>query len=810
MSADVPPPAGTGLSQYSSAVPPKVLAVGDGAEVAGDDGPRHLDPLDRLGTWVLMACLELAGERVAVFEQHPDEDELARQGSAGGKWRLVYAGSAGVRLEFTKSLVPTRADEGSCYGGNGKEDVINGGHDILRRQLLVGNDDPGPEQVERLFPPIRRAHADGYEYPHTFVGSPDSYDVVPVYYNPTQAKPRLQPLAVSLEMQPAIEREDLYEGLFGDWLPAPCLGYPAGNGTRWESLVFAMPEPPSAHMQPVWYRYLRTTAGEVDEVHYFDSELPYPLADEPAPEAFYRALAELHRYWSAQFAGGMQFELPEQWVSHFCRHSMVLERATRTGYHPHYGVVDRAYGGPEHDGFQDILTSAVTCYLEWGHFELAKRYLDQYLATFVRPNGALRYRGPELGQYGRMLAVIARAYELTGDEAILLSHHDKIVALSQVLLVRRRQSLLRPPDDPAYGMIAGRHEADISFDTPGLLAHDYEQPYFCNSTEAWRGLRDLGAAWQAIGRRRGDPKLVGQGEQLAGEADRLAGDVKRAVDRSWVDRQGTSVLPLFPGARALHVDAPYRSCPESFDENRVWSEMLYSGLLDRASALAILEAAAANGGSTLGIFGNRRLVVSFTAYGQAYGMLQHDLVREFLLLYYALAFHVHTRGTWTAFECTDMDRDRAEHLPYCAPAQLIVPTLTKWMLVFDDPLEPETWLAKAVPRHWLADGLNVRVNGAPTRWGPVSYEFSSAVSSGTVRATVDLPERRQGLVKLRLRVPGRRVLTGVEIDGRPSDAFDPVHEFIAIGPHLSGRVEAIAHYELKLSSALRTSPGRPH
>lgn len=74
------------------------------------------------------------------------------------------------------------------------------------------------------------------------------------------------------------------------------------------------------------------------------------------------------------------------------------------------------------------------------------------------------------------------------------------------------------------------------------------------------------------------------------------------------------------------------------------------------------------------------------------------LVREFLLLYYAHAFHLHTRGTWTAFECADMDRDRAEHLPYCAPAQLTIPILTKWMLVFEDPATSQAWLAKAVPR----------------------------------------------------------------------------------------------------------------
>ena len=784
------------------APPPTVLAVDEEAEVAGPTGPVHLKLHEQFNGWTLMACLELRGERTAVLEQHATGAAQRRrgqvfEGTENAPYqcpRIAYVAPGRVHLELAKSLVPTRIDETLCYNGNPKETVLGVTSDILRAQVLQGFEDAEPEQVARLFPPVRRARSGPFEHLHTFVGSPGCYDVVPVHYNPTHSQPRVNPLAVSPEIAGPIENEDIFEGLVGGWLPAVCIGYPLEEGARWESLTFGVPDAPSIHLQPVWYRYVKVENGVLREVHYFDSEIPYPWPEEPPAEAFYRALAELHRYWHDRLKAGMQVEVPEKWVVDFCLHSMALEMITRFGDHPRYGVADRAYGGPEHDGFQDILTSAVTCYSEWGHLEVAERYLDEYFTDFVRPDGSLRYRGPEIGQYGRMLTVIARLYDLSRDGSLLVRHRQKIGAIAEVLLSRREQALLKPGDDPGFGLIAGRHEADISFCTPTLSTHDYEQPYFSNSTEAWRGLRDLGRAWRRLGLEHGDVGLVAQGERLTMEAEALDRDLKCAIGRSWVDRNGTRTLPLFAGSRKLHLDAPYRSCPEAFDENRVWSEMLYSGTLDRDTVEAILGAAATHGDSTLGIFGNRKLVVAFTACGEAHGMIQHDLIREFLLLYYAHAFHLHTRGTWTAFECVDMDRDRAEHLPYCAPAQLTIPILTKWMLVFEDPVTFHVWLAKAVPRRWLKSGARVRVAASPTRWGPVSYEIRSGPEPRRLEATVDLPDGRDAPVNLRLRVPGRRPIQSVQLDGRRWEHFNRSTEFIVLPEDISGQVSVTVRY----------------
>ena len=766
------------MASPSSGLPPLVRDIGELVEVVEVEGLTHrLRPCERTGRWTLMATLEIEGEPVAVFEDF---------GADGG--RILYVSTAGIRLELERTLVSTRVDEQTCYGGLGKEAVLRGERDLLFEQLLAEPGDPDPAVIAGLIPPIRRARQGSVELPHTFVGSPDCLDVVPLHYDPTGARPRLNALVVAPEIARAIKEERLVEGLVGGFLPSVLTRYPVitddprSGHMAWESLVFAVPETPTPYLQPVWYRFVKLDADQVVEAHYYDSYLPYPTPVEPPAEAFYRALFELHEFWQARLAGGMSLEVPEAWISDFCRHSMALEMITRVGDHPRYGVVERAYGGPEHDGFQDVLTSAATCYEEWGLLDIARGYLVDYLEHFVRVDGSIDYRGPSISQYGRMLTVLARFCVLRGEPALVVKYREKVEALVRVLTARREQAKTLPLEDGAYGMLAGRHEADMSFDTPSLASMDYERPYFANSTEAWRGLRDIGQVFEQAGRLLGEETLVTQGRALAEEAAFLAGDIERAIDRSWVDRDGIRTLPLIAGSEKLHFDAPYRSCPESFDENRVFSEMLYSGILDSDTVGAIVHSSTARGDSRFGILGNRTQVVAFTATGSAFGLLQHDRVREFLVLYYAHAFHLHTRGTLTAFECVDLDRDRGAHLAYCAPAQLTVPILTKWMLVFEDPLGSDLWLAKATPRRWLEHGCKIAVTDAPTSRGLVSFEIRSSLDNRIVEATVALPEGAKAETRLRLRVPGRRPIRAVELDNKPWSRFDPRLEVVLLPP----------------------------
>ena len=47
----------------------------------------------------------------------------------------------------------------------------------------------------------------------------------------------------------------------------------------------------------------------------------------------------------------------------------------------------------------------------------------------------------------------------------------------------------------------------------------------------------------------------------------------------------------------------------------------------------------------------------YTAYGMAYGLLQHDMIERFLLHYFGMSAHTYTRATWTTPEAAHPDRD---------------------------------------------------------------------------------------------------------------------------------------------------------
>jgi hypothetical protein len=151
---------------------------------------------------------------------------------------------------------------------------------------------------------------------------------------------------------------------------------------------------------------------------------------------------------------------------------------TRNGAFPKYGAVDRFYGGPEHDGFQDTFNTDVRAMTDWGLFGRAAAYIDNYLSCFVRDDGSIVYRGPETGQYGRMLANLAHYARCAGDDALLIRHRGRIDAITRLLLDLRTQARRLPADDPAHGLIRGWCEADSCLETdPGR----YVLPYYSNS-----------------------------------------------------------------------------------------------------------------------------------------------------------------------------------------------------------------------------------------------------------------------------------------------------------------------------------------
>ncbi|MBA7645661.1 hypothetical protein ES703_53419 [subsurface metagenome] len=508
--------------------------------------------------------------------------------------------------------------------------------------------------------------------------------------------------------------------------------------------------------------------------------MPYLPKVEADPRKFYMKLLETSEDWESVFEPAMEIDVPEERIADFCKHSIMREMITRIGDWPKYGVFEQTYCGPEYDAFQDTYNSSVSVMLEWGFLDTARRYIDNYLSYLTKDDGSIMFRGFEIAQGGRHLTMLAQYYNYTKDHALLLKHYKRIRTIIDNLLSLREEAKKLPKDDPAYGIIVGCSEIDnllLSDPTPTLL------PYFSSNVEVLRGFHDLGEVWISIGKKLLREDLVKEGEELKRESAEMKEDTYKSIEKSMLRDLVPPHLPAVAGAKEPYDKIKGVRLPIS---GRCYPEMLHSGVLTRDMVETIIRYQEKHRGSRLGIPGGGRS--AFRSYGYGYGMLQHDFVREFLLLYYAHMIHMHTRGTWTGCEGGNYDRSQPSG-PYATPTQVTIPCLTKWMLVFDDPNSSTVWLARGVPRRWLEDGKTIRVKGAPTKWGIISYEISSKMAQGRIKVELNLPEEGFGAaIHLRLRTPAKQKIQSVEVNGKTWMNFKPEEETVVLPADSKGQI----------------------
>jgi len=103
---------------------------------------------------------------------------------------------------------------------------------------------------------------------------------------------------------------------------------------------------------------------------------------------------------------------------------------------------------------------------------------------------------------------------------------------------------------------------------------------------------------------------------------------------------------------------------------------------------------------------------------------------------------------------------------FCIPAQLTIPLLVRWMLMLEDSDEDRLYFGRGLPREWVASGKEIRIEGAPTRWGRVNLSMVSPPSSNRVNATVDLA--RAGSPKeihVKVRLAKNKIVQAVNVNG---------------------------------------------
>jgi hypothetical protein len=751
---------------YALPEPQVIRYEGRGVVISVNGETALLHTGEHLGKWTLMQMIKGTPPQKGEFAVLEDVTELNGD--------LVFVDRRGIAVRLGKSAEPTSSEASAPpYLGHSVDEVMKSPTDLLGDSLLANGADPRYAQVASALPPIHKMLTYG------FVGTEQTFDKLGLDYG--GRSPNFDPAIYFGSVLKVRAKSEVLGGLLGGYLPVLRFVYPEAKDSWVEMLVFAPPRVFSENnrIQPVWYRVTHVESGVLTQVKYVDTYEPYPPRAEVDSTNFYSDLLQLHSYWDNALSSAMKIDVPDARFTNMSRFSLIQEMMTRIGDYPKYGVLDRNYGGSEHDGFPDTFTVDTSAMLEWGMIDQAGRYIRNYFNQFVRDDGSLLYRGPETGQYGRMLTVLAQYVNDGGDPRLILQLRTRIDGVTKLLLALRENAKRLPSTSPAYGMIAGWSEADACLDPDPKR---YIQPYFSNSTEAARGFRDLGLVWQKFGTDTHNAALAEWGRELQRQAAALETDIQASISKSILHVQGETILPAIAGvSEPFHVAVVKDKDDPQFRSYRAYMEMLYSGTLTEDQVKMVIDYRSKHHDILVGMptaYGyNTGEIAGFLAYGNGYALIQHDLISKALLLTYSDMAHQYTRGTWTAPETRNIQPDRGA-APYCAPAQMVVALMTKWLLVFEEPGRDVLWLAKGTPRDWLEDSKTIAVEGATTRWGKVGYSIKSQIQSGQVSARVKLPAHFAATAKLRLRVPIGYTLESVTIDGRSWSNFDKLRATI--------------------------------
>ncbi len=720
------------------------LEGSDAVRISDGQTPAIVQRGASYGRWTVTEILPESGPLVVL-------EDFARIDAP-----MLMVGKAGTVHRFEKTAEATDQDLPSLYLGHAWDDVTASATDLLGTQILDRSADPQYAEVAAAFPPIRKIWGDTYN----FLGTPGNMDKVWFAYG--GRSPNFDPAVYHRPIEDVRKAGKVLDGLLGGYLPVLRFVYPDGENYS-EMLAFApfrtVNENP--RFQPIWYRVARVEKGKLAWTKHVDSYLPYPPRTEDDALDFYSDLIETKTGWDAALAKGMQVDLPDTRMQNIARHSLIRSMMGRSSGFPKYGVVDKNYGGSEHDGFPDTFTVETEAMLEWGLMDRAADYIDNYFDKFVRDDGVILYRGPETGQFGRMLTVVAQYVNNGGNPALLQKHAKRIDAIADILLSMRAKALTLAQDDPAYGIISGWSEADAVLEPDPAR---YMQPYFSNSAEAARGFRDLGRIWMRIG-------FAERGKKLIAEAEAIVADMNLAMKRSTLTVDGETMVPTIAGAKEpFHIVLQRDRSDPQWRSYRSWMEMLHSGMLTREQADDIIDYRGRHHDVMLGMpmaYGYRTSeMAGFLSYGHGYGLIRNDRIRDALLMTYSSMAHQYTRGMWLAPETRKLAKDEWA-APYCGPAQLVAPLMLRWLLVFEDPQSETLWLGKGMPADWLADGKHVEIKAAPTRWGRVGFRLQR--KGRRIAGTISLPDGNSAQIMLRIRMQQGIALKSTSVGRIDSD-----------------------------------------
>ena len=485
--------------------------------------------------------------------------------------------------------------------------------------------------------------------------------------------------------------------------------------------------------------------------------------------SYEQARRSVTAYWDGRLAGGATFAVPEPLVVDAERNLLIQNLLMTWRY-----SLGNAYEAFE---FPESLENA-TVLGEYGFGDAERAIVEE---SFRREP----HLYPSWQAATRLLAA-ARYYQLFANRSF--------VATATPALQRNAALLERQLRGSPHGLLRPeRYTADLPD-----VAYAFQ-----TQAVAWQGLDAIAGVWAATGR-----------QDLANAtrpaAARLHAGLRAAVKSSETRLPDGS---LFIPARLLDGESPYQAISAS-RHGTYWNLVVPDALASRIlpphgpEATGVLDYMLGHGSRIAGLVRGdanslyHHRVKGASGTNEVYGLnvsrflADNDRPDQLVLSLYGALGAGMTDGTFVSGESATITPlagayYRAMYLPPNSTSNAAFLEALRLMLVHETATAALE-LAYATPGHGSHDGKRIRVNGAPTSFGPLSYSLDSGAHS--VRARLRIPSRApMRSLSLRLRRPDGQRITRVELDGRAFRHFDPAAETIDL-TGLTGSVVLTVRY----------------
>ena len=496
-------------------------------------------------------------------------------------------------------------------------------------------------------------------------------------------------------------------------------------------------------------------------------------------------LARVTAFWEAAVRAGARLELPEQ-IPEEVWHANAAHVLTTGEIDPTNGLAITKTNIGWYEAVWASLSSVAIIGLDMrGLHEDAARYLEPFLRWqgSMEPPGKFSSREGFLAAadeytwvrwlsgHGWLLWALAEHYLLSGDRVWLERALPHIIAACDWIERERATNKKAGPD--------GSRPAHWGLLPPGPTGDGAPNSYsFFGEACAWRGLDAAAAVLRDIGHPRAE------------ELERAAGEYRECILSAM--REGTRLAPVYQLKSGLRI--PF----VPMDLYNGWKINTGGGPFDRhpwyldvgplhTIDLGVLDARTDLAGWMLQTLEDywlkHSLAIDEPWYApQAYAYYGRDQLHEFLGVYYNLLAEGMDRQVYAPVE----GHGGVQNLPWGDGEHT---RILRRMLVHEEG--NVLHIARAVPRAWLAHGKRIAFRKAPTRFGKVSFAIESSAIQGSIRATIDPPDRKPVPIALRLRHPTAAPLKSVTVNGKPHTAFGT--EWIQL-PAGTERLEVTAGY----------------